>query len=184
MIRCTRNVCFRVLSKSLPALIVCIGLSVPMTARSETYAQAGYSPEGSARELVLSVINAAQHEIRVLSYSFTAFDIADALIKAKQRGVDVKMVLDYRGNKDKFSQAAIRRVSSAGIPLKLDDAFSIQHDKTIIVDGDTVETGSFNFTSSAEKRNSENAVVIWHLPSLAHSYLVHWQDRWNRGFAP
>ncbi|MFM4022987.1 phospholipase D-like domain-containing protein, partial [Klebsiella variicola] len=66
-------------------------------------------------------------------------------------------------------------------PLRTDSDFPIQHDKVIIVDNVTVETGSFNFTKAAETKNSENAVVIWNMPKLAESFLEHWQDRWNRG---
>ncbi|EHT8677183.1 hypothetical protein KYS33_004286 [Salmonella enterica] len=59
--------------------------------------------------------------------------------------------------------------------------YKIQHDKVIIVDGRHVETGSFNYTASAEKYNSENAIVMWDAPELAGQYLKHWQSRWNQG---
>lgn len=170
------------LTPVLVAVGLVLGVSAP--ARSETIAQVGFSPdspEDSARVLVLSVIDAAKSQIRMLSYSFTARDIVDALIRAKGRGVDVMLVVDEKGNRDNYSQKALRAVASAGIPVRLDSHYAIQHDKTIITDGVNVETGSFNFTDSAEKRNSENALVIWNLPSLAKDYLAHWQSRWDWG---
>lgn len=177
----TRRNFYKVFKKAAyAAFSICLA-AYPISGRADTFAQVGFSPEGSARVLVLSVIDAAKQEIRVLTYSFTARDITDALIRAKRRGVDVKVVADYRGNKDNYSQAALWALVRAGIPVKLDDHYPIQHDKTIIVDGQHVETGSFNFTTSAEKRNSENAVVVWELPSLAKSYLEHWQSRWEQG---
>ncbi|WP_077269719.1 phospholipase D-like domain-containing protein [Citrobacter farmeri] len=89
--------------------------------------------------------------------------------------------MDERGNTGRASIAAMNYIANSGIPLRTDSDFPIQHDKVIIVDNVTVETGSFNFTKAAETKNSENAVVIWNMPKLAESFLEHWQDRWNRG---
>lgn len=143
--------------------------------------QVGFSPEGSAHVLVLGAINSAKKTIRMMAYSFTAPDIMKALVDAKKRGVDVKIVIDERGNRDRSSIYAMNYVVSNGIQLRTDSDFPIQHDKSIVIDNGSVETGSFNFTKSAETRNSENAIVIWNMPKLAHSYTEHWQDRWDRG---
>lgn len=147
----------------------------------EPSVQVGYLPEGSARVLVLSAIDSAKTSIRMMAYSFTAPDIMKALVAAKKRGVDVKIVIDERGNTGRASIAAMNYIANSGIPLRTDSNFPIQHDKVIIVDNVTVETGSFNFTKAAETKNSENAVVIWNMPKLAESFLEHWQDRWNQG---
>ncbi|QNT77569.1 phospholipase D family nuclease [Entomobacter blattae] len=143
--------------------------------------QAGFSPEGSAEALVLSVINNAQSSLRIMAYSFTAPNITTALINAKARGVDVRMVVDEKGNRALYSMRALTALKEAGILIRTDSDFAIQHDKVIIADEETVETGSFNYTQSAERRNSENALVISHSPQLAKNYLTHWQNRWNRG---
>lgn len=150
-------------------------------AAAEPSVDVGFSPEGSARTLVLETIASARSSIRMLSYSFTAPDIMRALADARRRGVDVKIVVDERGNRSKSSIAAMNFIVNSGIPLRTDHHYPIQHDKVIIVDGQTVETGSFNYTASAERRNSENVVVIRNLPSLARTYLLHWQERWDNG---
>jgi phosphatidylserine/phosphatidylglycerophosphate/cardiolipin synthase-like enzyme len=72
-------------------------------------------------------------------------------------------------------------VTRNGVELRTNDHFHIHHDKTIIVDGKTVETGSFNFTPSAEAANSENVVVIRDMPDVAQQYIAHWQSRWDLG---
>ncbi|CAM3828319.1 phospholipase D family protein [Rouxiella silvae] len=154
---------------------------IPLSVFAEPSVSVGFSPEGTAHELVLNVINSAHETLRVMAYSFTDQDIVKALIAAKNRGVDVRIVVDEKGNRDQYSQYAMEDVTRAGIPLRTDSDFAIQHDKTMVVDNVSVETGSYNFTSSAAKRNSENAVYIQDLPSLANQYLLHWQDRWNRG---
>ncbi len=55
------------------------------------------------------------------------------------------------------------------------------HDKVIITDGANVETGSYNFSSAANKSNSENAILIQDVPELAQQYFQHWQSRWQAG---
>lgn len=141
----------------------------------------GFSPEGSAQQLVLRILNDARQNIRLMGYSFTSPEVVKALVEAKRRGVDVKVVVDDKGNRSKASQAAMNVVVNAGIPLRINGQFKIMHDKVIITDGQNVELGSFNYTRSAAESNSENAVVVRDVPSLAQTYLTHWQSRWDGG---
>lgn len=141
----------------------------------------GFSPEGSAQTLVLDTINHAQHTIRLSGYSFTAADIVKALANAEKRGVDVKVILDEKANRSKYSQAAMNLLVNAGAGVRTTDVYKIHHDKVIIADGNTVETGSFNYTKAAEQSNSENAVVLQDMSGVAELYLRHWTSRWDGG---
>jgi phosphatidylserine/phosphatidylglycerophosphate/cardiolipin synthase-like enzyme len=147
--------------------------------------EVGFSPEGSAQSLVLNTIRAAASSIRLSAYVFTNPDITRALIDAKQRGVDVAVVADFRSNfEDRKGQAgahALSLLAKAGIPTRTVDVYPIHHDKFFVVDGSAVETGSFNYTAAAAKKNSENALVIWNDPDLAQRYLNHWKSRWDQG---
>lgn len=53
-----------------------------------------------------------------MAYSFTAPDIMKALVAAKKRGVDVKIVIDERGNTGRASIAAMNYIANSGIPLR------------------------------------------------------------------
>ena len=161
----------------LISLVLCAPVPAVYAASIET----GYSPEGTALQLVLKTIDSAQQEIRLMGYSFTSPEVAGALVRAKRRGVDVKIVLDEKGNRSKASQAAMNVVVNAGIPLRTNGHYAIMHDKVIIVDNHTVESGSFNMTRSASSRNSENVLVINDVPEVAQTYLQHWQSRWDGG---
>ncbi|WP_346659874.1 phospholipase D family protein [Pseudomonas sp. GM_Psu_2] len=130
---------------------------------------------------MLKVIGSAKHDLRMMGYSFTSPTISAALAKAARSGVDVKLVLDEHGNEGKASKNAMNYVVNAGVQLRTIDKYKIQHDKVIVVDGQTVETGSFNYTASAAKANSENVLVAWEVPDLAADYLRHWQSRWDQG---
>ncbi|EMW0831550.1 phospholipase D family protein, partial [Klebsiella aerogenes] len=131
----------------------------------------------------LNTIDTAQESIRLMGYSFTSPEVTRALIQAKQRGVDVKAVLDWKANSTKGSAgvAAMNLLVNAGIPVRTVSQFKIMHDKVIITDGRNVETGSFNFSRAAARNNSENALVIRDYPVLANTYLQHWQTRWKMG---
>lgn len=130
---------------------------------------------------MLETIASAKHDIQILAYAFQAPDIMQALVDAKSRGINVRVVVDKKRNKGKTSKKAMDFVTSNGVELRTNDHFHIHHDKVIIVDGTTVETGSFNFAPSAETANSENVVVIREMPEVARQYLAHWQSRWDLG---
>lgn len=148
---------------------------------AEPSVQVGFSPEGSARQLVLETIGGARHSIQVLAYAFQAPDVMQALVDAKGRGVEVRVVVDKKRNLNKPSKKAMDFVVRGGVQLRTNDHYHIHHDKTIIVDGETVQTGSFNYAPSAETLNSENVVVIRGMPEVARQYVAHWQSRWDLG---
>ncbi|PIJ48650.1 phospholipase D family protein [Erwinia sp. OLMDLW33] len=141
---------------------------------------AGFSPEGSAQQLVLRTLDDARESIRLMGYSFTSPEVVKSLVAAKRRGVDVRVVIDDRGNRSRASQSAMNVVVNAGIPLRTNGQYKIMHDKVIITDGQNVQLGSYNYTRAAES-NSENALVVREVPALAQTYLAHWQSRWDGG---
>lgn len=177
----TANVkCWRNSALSLLLLAALYALPVPASAAS---IQVGFSPEGSAQALVLDVIDSANHDIRVMAYAFTARDITKALVTAHKRGVDVRVVVDKDQSEGRYMTSALNTLVTAGIPVRTNDDYKIMHDKAIIVDGQTTQTGSFNYSHSAETANSENVIVIWNYPEVAQAYLGHWQSRWAGGTA-
>lgn len=151
--------------------------SAPSGAQTEV----GFSPEGGAERLVLKTINTAQKSIRLAAYSFTSPKVVRALLDAKRRGVDVRVVVDDKGNQSKAGTAALNLLAGAGIPTRLNGEYAIHHDKYIVADAQHVQTGSYNYSQAAARSNSENVIVIWHNAALAASYLRHWQSRFNEG---
>ncbi|MBK0167454.1 phospholipase D family protein [Klebsiella sp. S69] len=119
-----------------------------------------------------------------MGYAFTSPEVASALVRAKRRSVDVKVVVDWKANSEennKASRAAMNLLVNAGILVRTVSQFKIMHDKVIITDGRNVETGSFNYTRAAARNNSENVLVIRDNPALEETYLQHWQSRWEMG---
>ncbi|HHY6930483.1 TPA: phospholipase D family protein [Burkholderia ambifaria] len=147
--------------------------------------EVGFSPEGSGAELVLKTISSAKRTIRVSAYAFTSRDVARALVQAKARGVDVAVAVDARenlaGSSRGASAAALSMLLRAGIPVRTIGSFAIHHDKSVTVDAETVQTGSFNFSAAAARKNSEDVLVLWNCPAIAQAYNAHWQSRWVQG---
>lgn len=141
----------------------------------------GFSPEGTAQERVIHLLDDSKTSIRLMGYSFTSPDVVQSLLAAKQRGVDVKVVVDEKVNRSKkASKVAMTLLVNAGIPLRTNGCYPILHDKVIISDGENVQVGSFNFTRRA-RVNSENVLIVRDAPALAKIYLMHWQSRWEEG---
>jgi phosphatidylserine/phosphatidylglycerophosphate/cardiolipin synthase-like enzyme len=107
------------------------------------------------------------------AYSFTFASIAKALVAAHERGVKVEIILDKSHLTAQYTSAPF--VAKAGIPVKIDSAHDIPHNKIMIIDGEIVITGSFNFTKSAEDKNAENLLIIRD-KALAEKYIKNWQE--------
>jgi phosphatidylserine/phosphatidylglycerophosphate/cardiolipin synthase-like enzyme len=146
-----------------------------------------FSPNGGVTAMVTSELTNAQKSIQVQAYSFTSSEIIQALINAKKRGVDVRIIIDKsnvageekdnpRSQKEK---ELLDAVVHSGIPVKVDSDFQIAHSKIMIVDGIDIITGSFNFTYSAEHSNAENCLIIHGNKALADEYSKNWQWRWE-----
>ncbi|MYM21847.1 phospholipase D family protein [Duganella sp. FT135W] len=140
-----------------------------------------FSPDAKAEALVLKVIDSSTTSLRMAAYSFSSPAVIEALLSARKRGVDIKVLVDYKRNQRPLNLAALNRIAKAGIPTRRVAVYAMHHDKYVIADGQTVQNGSFNYTHDAAVSNSENVVVTWNYPPLAQSFQQHWEDRWNRG---
>ena len=141
--------------------------------------EVAFSPNEGTEHLVVKVIDSAKSQIRVLAYSFTSAPVTEALLRAKKRGVDVRIVADEKENisadRSGKARAALSALSTAGVDVRTIRVYPIHHDKVVLVDGQTVELGSFNYSDAAAHRNSENVLVDWGNPQLARLYEAHFE---------
>lgn len=138
--------------------------------------QVGFSP-GRAQDHIIGAIRGADDSIRVAAYSFTSKPVAKALVSAHKRGVDVKAMLDKSQKTAQYSSATF--VANQGIPTRINESYAIMHNKFLVIDGQTVQTGSFNYSKSAHVRNAENVLVIHEVPEIAARYVKEWQRLWQ-----
>ena len=131
-----------------------------------------FSPHGGAEALVVEAIGQARASILVQAYSFTSEPIARAFQQAHGRGVAVRVILDKSQVTQRYSDLGF--LVRAGVPVWVDAAHAIAHNKVIVIDGTTVLTGSFNFTKAAEGSNAENILRIRDR-GLAEAYRENWE---------
>ena len=125
---------------------------------NNTPAQVYFSPQGGCTEAIVSVINGAKTEVLVQAYSLTSAPIARALVHAHKRKIKVAVILDKSQRKNHYRSTTL--MANAGIPIFIDDEHSIAHNKVMIIDKETVITGSFHFNRAAEETHDENLLII------------------------
>lgn len=122
------------------------------------YASAYFSPNRGTADLIIGFIDRCENTIDAAVYSLTHDGIAEALIRAHQRGVRVRILTDKTQAGSRYADD--EKLEAAGISLLRDNQTGSQHNKFVIGDGKAVGTGSFNWTASADSRNAENFVII------------------------
>lgn len=153
-------------------------LAPPAPAPTQATYSAAFTP-GQALPLVLETIRGARSTLLVAAYAFTSRPVATALRDAQRRGVQVFVVVDA-GEAAKAYSAA-RFLANERVPVRANARHALQHNKFIVADGTAVQTGSFNYTSSAAQRNAENVLVVRNAPSLAAQYGAEWRRLWDEG---
>jgi phosphatidylserine/phosphatidylglycerophosphate/cardiolipin synthase-like enzyme len=132
-------------------------------------------PAGGASGLIKQ-IDGAKKSIKVMAYGFTATNLAEALVRAKRRGVDVGLIQDEKSAQNNRETLPI--LLAAGIEVRSDGKHAIQHNKVMLIDDDIVITGSYNFTKSAESRNAENIMIV-RSSYAAKRYADNWKSHWD-----
>jgi phosphatidylserine/phosphatidylglycerophosphate/cardiolipin synthase-like enzyme len=133
-----------------------------------------FSPNGGATHAIFEAIRGAKRTILVQAFLLYSTRLAGVLVRAHQRGVQVNVILDAHAQPHRPPVSAVARLVAAGIAASLDAQHEWAHDKVMILDGEIVITGSYNWTVAAEKNNGENLLVIRD-PRLAGVYTENWR---------
>jgi phosphatidylserine/phosphatidylglycerophosphate/cardiolipin synthase-like enzyme len=151
-------------------------LVAPLSGSAITqHATVYFSPDDQLDKRLIDEIYKETNSICICIYTFTHRAVAEALIEAKKRGVDVEIVVDRFSVKVK---AQLQKLTTGGIPVHVwdPDRFKrkspyrpLMHNKFCVFGSDKVWTGSFNFTDEASKIHQENALVIQDI-ALASAY--------------
>jgi phosphatidylserine/phosphatidylglycerophosphate/cardiolipin synthase-like enzyme len=157
-------------------LSVTVGLALPVADLSSTPATIAtcFSPGNDCAAFAIRAIDRAQREILVGAYNLTTGSgIVEALLGAKQRGVDVRLVADRTTPCQRNS--GIDPLARAGVPIWIDRTARIAHLKTMVIDNALTLMGSYNWTAGAA-RNSENLNLVAS-PVVGAAYAAHWRER-------
>lgn len=142
-----------------------------------TICEVCFSPDQACDGRLVSYINDSRQSLDIAIYDLTLKSIGDAILKAKDRGVQIRVIADLRSSENHNS--LISTLKSENIPVKLwggeHNQSGLMHNKFMILDGQILETGSYNYTFDATKRNAENQMYISDSQTISH-----YQDEFNR----
>jgi phosphatidylserine/phosphatidylglycerophosphate/cardiolipin synthase-like enzyme len=139
---------------------IIVGLSyVAFFPSPETAVSPLFSP--GAEGEVISLISSAKESIDVEVYVFTHYSLADALIDARGRGVNVRVILEPRLEDNTANERLFGYLSANGIDVRWASlTFTLTHSKFMVIDGKKVLVGSINFSKNAMTTNREAAVIF------------------------
>ena len=125
---------------------------------------------------VRPLLQKAKKRIDVGIFFLTHKGIASDLMKAHERGVKVRVILDATASKNGYTKHELLR--AAGVPVKVETWGGKMHMKSAVIDGEHVVTGSMNWTSAGEGGNDENTIVI-HSKTHARQYERYFDVIWR-----
>lgn len=161
-------------ARAEPAALTAPGTTLPATGT----VQIAFTPGDEADRLIIDAIQKARRQVLVQSFSFTHRKIAQALIRAKRRGVDVQLIADKQQTWG-LSGDRIADMAAAGIQVLLDGEHESAHNKVMVIDQGLPDavlvTGSMNFTYAAQYRNAENLLLFRGNPALVDAYFTNWK---------
>lgn len=158
-----------------PALAQNAAPATPMAAAGSV--QYAFTPGDHADAMIIGAIDAAHRQILVQAYSFTHRRIAEALVRAQRRGVEVAIIID--AEQARSEPLVLRDLARGKVPLRFDHKHAAAHNKVMVIDSGlddcAVITGSYNFTAAAQQRNAENALLLRGNPPLCEAYYNNWR---------
>jgi len=120
-------------------------------------------------------IGSANDSIDLAIYSFSLPTVADALIAARDRGVEIRMVMEA----DNMESSQVKRLLAAGIPIQPDSSDGLMHDKFVLIDKHEVWAGSMNLTITSVQEDANNLIRI-ELQELVADYAVEFDAMYER----
>ena len=115
-------------------------------------------------QYIVNEIDRAEESIEFCIYIFTDRDISKALIRASERGVKVRGVIEKKNDNKQSKILKNKKI------VKLKGSEGLMHHKFLIIDKKTLLTGSYNYTYSADNKNDENFLTIKDKNIIAQYY--------------
>ena len=158
------------------ACVAIIGTAAAANVADIEKAGVWFSPQGGALDAVIAAVENARETIDLAAFHFSNKRLAKALIRAKDRGVRVRAVLDKENREKTNSKAGF--VSDAGVSVRIDTQHRTAHNKVILIDRKTVVTGSLNFDGHADRENAENTLILTSV-RLTELYRRDFEKHWG-----
>ena len=149
---------------------------IPQGTDTNYAAEIFFCPEDACADELVSHIDQATESIDIAIYSFTLDSISDSVIRAKERGVVVRIVFDYTQASNQYSED--EKLLEEGIFVKIKKGSGSMHNKFMVIDGKKVFTGSFNYSKNGNTKNDENLVLLLS-EKIAAKYSSEFEELWQ-----
>jgi len=126
---------------------------------------------------LIKVIDASKSSLDIAIYSLTKKTIVDSIIRAKDRGINVKIITDKIESKGKTEKADLKLLEADKIPIKINSHSGLMHLKMTVTD-DVVTTGSYNYSAAATTENDEVLIII-NDNNMAKAWKSEFELMWN-----
>ncbi len=161
-------------------VLCCLGVMVALGggviwARTEVL----FGPEERPGDRVVQLYGDAKREIFVAMFGLTYPPAIQALVAAKRRGIDVRVITDRERLQDQKQVVALETLRLAGIPIRINQHENLMHLKQTVIDGRINAHGSMNQTTSGNQYNDERLDVLTDRITTAKAkrkFLQMWND--------
>ena len=136
-----------------------------------------FTPSMECENHIIKLLKNAKKHIDIAVYSINNKNITQALYETKERGIPIRILTDRTQAGGRGAKAF--ELYSNGFNIKVHSKNRIEHNKFVVVDGETVMTGSYNWTNPASLKNSENCVMIWNDPRTVTEYQKRFEYLWD-----
>lgn len=146
-----------------------------MPATASVQVRTLFSPFDDTEGEFLKFINSAQHSVYCVIYGYHLPRLSDALIAKHAAGLSVNLILDHSQERGRAEQQEVQRLVNAGMGLLVGTSpvvGNIIHSKFTVIDEQSVEFGSWNYSTSASKQS--NTVSIIQDKTYARAFLDHY----------
>ena len=159
--------------------LVVLMLAVPVGAGWSATVEVYYGPDDAPLDRLTALYRHATRYIYVAVYGLTSPRAVEAMVTAKKRGVDVRLITDLRRIEDVKQLTALRTLHLAGIPILVNQHDGLMHLKQVVIDDDVNASGSMNHTTSGSRYNDERLdVITYHAVTIKarEKFLALWND--------
>jgi len=137
-----------------------------------------HSPAAGPEAGLVSSINGAKKKFYGAFYEISSRPVIDALLAAKKRNIDVKIVTES----DNCHGESMDRLSREGVPIVQDKRPGLMHNKFAVIDDTLLWTGSYNVTENGSRKNNNNAILIYSV-EISRIFLAEFNEMFdNRTF--
>jgi len=128
-------------------------------------------------EALIKLMNSAKTSLDIAIFSITKYDIVDAIVTAKKRGVKVRVITDKKESQNNYQNKELKYMKKFGIPILVNSHPGLMHLKVSIVDNKVVTTGSYDYSQAASTTNDE-VLVILHDSDSAKKFTSKFDRMW------